>query len=109
MRGERYPFTFTCFDHKVGIASSMTGWGKNHNADNLVSAFMIRLNTTTLERYKLLRYSSDRTSLEENECREREAVQVEEVSVANEGKRRPTFLRLFPRSLPTGSDPNGSA
>ena len=69
-------FTFTCFDLKVGIASSMTGWSESYNADNLVLAFMIRLNATTLERCKLLRLPSDRTSLEENEWQER-AFQVE--------------------------------
>ena len=57
-------FTITCLDGKVGIASSMTGWSENHSADNLVSAFMIRLHTTTLKRRKIFLLSSNRESLE---------------------------------------------
>ena len=63
-------FIFASFDRKVGIASSMTGWSENHSANILVSAFMIRLHTTTLKRCILLPLSSDRESLEENEWRE---------------------------------------
>ena len=60
----------------------MTGWSENHSVDNLVSTFIIRLQAINLKHYKLLPLSSNRKSLKETRWREREDLQVEEVSVA---------------------------